>query len=294
MTSRPERSDASPIASETRARPRSAAVVMAATVLAGAGLVANFGGWHSDKARAVEASLASSEAKLAKANDEAARAERKLAELERKRTDAETAITEGNRRIAMLDERRGMLQRQVEELAGPVKPGAEERSDDTLAPPPATKRSSASVDEDASRQASLAGSPEDEESPPDALAENEAGDTPAPVQKASTASVDAAASVPAGPVRVFIHIQSADPDARNRARALAADLRRRGVEVAQIRGVRLPIRQNLVRYFHDADRDAVSALQAAISETSGSSARAQDFRGFGSAPRQGTLEIWMS
>jgi hypothetical protein len=106
-----------------------------------------------------------------------------------------------------------------------------------------------------------------------------------------------AASPPTGAVRVFIHVPIGAPAALARARAIAADLARDGMAVADIRSVPHAVRRDAVRFFYDADRAALGAVERAVRDASppgGQPPAAQDFRGYGAPPRPGTLEIWLS
>lgn len=109
---------------------------------------------------------------------------------------------------------------------------------------------------------------------------------------------DGAETVVRTPVRVFIHVRAGDPDALMRAEAIADELRREGVEVAGIRGVPRAVRNDMVRFFYDADETAVSTLDRAIRNAAvgrrGSAPLTQDFRRRQIAPKPGTLEIWLS
>jgi hypothetical protein len=119
------------------------------------------------------------------------------------------------------------------------------------------------------------------------------GAAPAPRISADAPS---ASSSTAG-VRVFIHVPVGVAGALARARAIAAELARDGVAVADIRSVPHAVRRDAVRYFYDADRAALGTVERAVRDTSppgGQPPAAQDFRGYAAPPRPGTLEIWLS
>ncbi|QZN98680.1 hypothetical protein [Chenggangzhangella methanolivorans] len=276
-----------------------AAVVIVA--LSGAGVVANVGGAASDRADALEKSVAEREKRVEALDAERKRHEDRLAELQRKLNAKESEIAAGEERVAALETRRAGLERQVAELVGPVAPGATERVSNA---------------EPAEIKAAFADAAD---MPPDETVEPSTArvDPPLPPRRSErlrassratadefapadeTAAVDDAAPderMAAGPVRVFIHVRSADPAARERAAAVAAELRRRGVSVAEIRGVRLPVRRDAVRFFYDQDRAAIRALQDAVRRASPSdfAPEVRDFRSYGSPPRRGTIELWLS
>ncbi|WP_020180248.1 hypothetical protein [Methylopila sp. M107] len=218
-----------------------------------------------------------------------------LAELERRRTASQDEIKESEKRIAGLENRRADLQRQIAELTAPVSPAGDE------------------TEQGSSTESSRAALAESDPSPPDEEAstgtvvsassrqgEDDARPSTAQIARSAEPEVEpapVAAAHNAGPVRVFIHVRSSDPAARERAEMVAAELRRRGVAVAQIRGVPRPVRRDLVRFFYDADREAVPGLQDAVrlaSPPNGSALQSQDFRGYRAPPKPGTLELWLS
>ncbi|MDR4305455.1 hypothetical protein IHQ68_02305 [Chelatococcus sambhunathii] len=278
-------------------RPKSAlvaagAVGLVALSLAGVSIV----GAASDDART---SMSEREQSLAARETSLRLREAELSDFERRKTEAESAARDAERRLAELETRRSDLQRQVAELTAPIAPAAEDE-----------RRAPAAGDDHA--RAADDPSPPDEDPGDGALstASRPAGETPNP----SSARVDAAAEVAkpegrasgrlaavalpgAGLTRVFIHVPFTDPVARARAQAVAAELRRRGVDVAEIRGVPRRVRRDAVRYYYDADREAVTTLQEAVRQASPrdeAPAQAQDFRGYRAPPRPGTLELWLS
>lgn len=253
--------------------------------LAGAGVVAAnaFGG-----ADAPAASSGPGEKRLADLDAEVKRRTDALAELERRHAAKEGALADATERLAKLEQRKQALEREIAELVAPVSgPDAEREAQGG----------------DPGKEAAAAPS---DPSPPDedvALREPTRTADGTPIEPAAArADADAATqdAVPvqeSGATRVFIHVRSADPAARERARAVADELRRRGVAVAEIRGVRYPVRKDAVRYFYDADRAVVETLQQAVREASAPgdpTPQAQDFRAFRAPPRQGTLELWLS
>lgn len=251
--------------------------------LAGAGVLGAADGDARTSMSEREQSLAAREASLRLR-------EAQLSDFERRKNEAESAARDAERRLAELETRRSDLQRQVAELTAPIAPSAGDdhaRAADDPSPP--------------------------DESPGDgalSAASRPAGGTPEPSSARVDAAVDvaqpaggasaraAAVALPgAGLTRVFIHVPSTDPVARARAQAVAAELRRRGVNVAEIRGVPRAVRRDAVRYYYDADREAVTTLQEAVRQASPrdeAPAQAQDFRGYRAPPRPGTLELWLS
>jgi hypothetical protein len=73
------------------------------------------------------------------------------------------------------------------------------------------------------------------------------------------------------------------------ASAVAETLRGHGFEVQALRGTSFVPTTPVVRYFHDADRAAATAL----AERLGPGWAAQDFRAFQPQPAPQTLEIWL-
>ncbi|GLK76204.1 hypothetical protein GCM10008171_14580 [Methylopila jiangsuensis] len=104
----------------------------------------------------------------------------------------------------------------------------------------------------------------------------------------------AASASEATGVRVFIHVRANDPEARRRAASLAHALREQGVDVAAVRGVPRAVRRDLVRFFYDGDEAAAAKLESALKQMDGAAPLTQDFRRRSTAPRRGTLEIWLS
>ena len=287
-------------ASERSSRGWAVAAVTAAGVVlaAGAGMVANAGSTGVDEQRAIEARISDREKRVVELDVARKQREDQLAELTKRVNLSESHLADAADRISTLEKRREALQNQVAELTGPVSSDVVERLPD---------------DGDTSQVGVEDATPPDETTtakvdarpsiPEPRVRPVRMDPAPAPPSRASVVDSEpeivatAAPSGDAGPVRVFIHIRSSDPAARNRARAVAAELRRRGVAVAEIRGVRLPVRRDAVRYFYDQDRSAVSRLQDAIRNSSapnGAAPVAQDFRSFGAPPRRGTIELWLS
>lgn len=282
----PRRADAAGSAAPLRGR-RFGVMTGAALIvaLAGVGVVAAnaFG-----DAPAPAASAGAGEKRLADLDAEVKRRSDALAELERKHAAKEGALADATERLARLEERKQTLEREIAELVAPVSGPDAERD----------------AQADPGKEAAAAPS---DPSPPDEDSELRAPTRTAdgtPIEPAAAAGPDADAvardAIPVqagGETRVFIHVRSADPAARERARAVADELRRRGVAVAEIRGVRYPVRKDAVRYFYDADRAVVETLQQAVREASAPgdpTPQAQDFRTFRAPPRQGTLELWLS
>jgi Skp family chaperone for outer membrane proteins len=315
-----------PDRAERRVSPRAWLVAgvaaIAVALVSGAGVFAGASGEDAARLKSIEASIAERQKALAALDEERKGREDALADVQRRANAKESELAEASERVAALEERRGALQRQVAELAGPVSPsdeGSAVVADDAaaepadLAPQPVTAPIPEARDPGPSptRQAGLSDSaePRDARSAEGGGERREAAslaavDGRAPAARmasaeASSAAVDEAARdiAAAGPVRVFIHVRSSDQAARNRARAVAAELRRRGVSVAEIRGVRLPVRRDSVRFFYDADRTAVPELQEAVRDASSSAGAppvAQDYRSYGAPPRPGTIELWLS
>lgn len=290
--------------SERSSRGWAVAGITAAAVLvaAGTGLMANPSSHGAEAAKSVEAKIADREKRVAELDGERKRREDQLAELKRRVNASESHLADTTEQVSTLDKQRETLQLQVAELTGPVSSTGGE-----TVPNEPSETPSASIDEPSSPQAILA--PVETKRVPAPFKpandvprlRNVKADDAAPVSRAAVDlerdQPDLVASTTSGPVRVFIHVRSTDPAARSRARAVAAELRRRGVSVAEIRGVRLPVRRDAVRYFYDRDRSAVSTLQDAVREfssPSGAAPLAQDFRSFGAPPRPGTIELWLS
>jgi hypothetical protein len=301
------------------------ACALTLALLSGASVVAKVGGGGADPARSVEATIAEREARLAELDAERKRREDGLAEIQRRANAKESELAETTERVAALEQERESLKRQVAELAGPVSPTegdatvadagepVEQIGMDQPAPAAANGTAQSSTEPSAAPDRAplppVAPAREASTEPvaplPPVRGELAANDEPRPALMRTAAQADrtgddAAVMADEGArtpgVRVFIHVRSSDAAARDRARAVAAELRRRGVSVAQIRGVRLPVRRDSVRYFYDADRRAVSALQQAVQEASeaGDAPVAQDYRSYGSPPKPGTIELWLS
>ena len=248
------------------------------------------------------ATAAGAESALDKREAELRRREEAVAALERRQAATRDEIRDSEARIAQLQARRAELERQVAELTAPVAPNASDGELSDAGSPP--------------REDVMAGEDDQAGETGEAVPQRAGADAPSSAAidgVTTTADVDGpgaqAVSVDSGetPVRaelsanaqlrVFIHVRSADRAARERAEAVAAELRRRGVALTVIRGVPRPIRRDAVRYFYDADRELVSTLQDAVRQASshgGSPAQPQDFRGYRAPPRQGTLELWLS
>jgi hypothetical protein len=99
-------------------------------------------------------------------------------------------------------------------------------------------------------------------------------------------------------LRVFLHFAAGDREARDKAERLAGELRRRGVTVAEIRGVPQSVRSSMIRYYHESDRPQLQGLASALAD----SARAagtpdswyvSDFTRFAAPPRVGNVEVWI-
>ena len=278
---------------------------VAIVALSGAGVVASVGGSGSDQADALDKAISEKNKRVASLDADRKRHEDRLAELQKQINARESQIAESEERVAALEKRRVGLERQVAELVAPVSGGHSERVDDVAAPLPEPRDLHASSADDA-------GSPPDESAgrkPSTAQVDDhvaaESARAHAPsaerirVSSRKSASVEDAAlsdREAVGPVRVFIHVRSADPRARERAAAIAAELQRRGLSVAEIRGVMRPVRRDAVRYFYDQDRDAIPGLQDAVRSVSprAGAPEVKDFRSYGAPPRQGTIELWLS
>jgi hypothetical protein len=287
------------------------ACALMGALLTSVSAISGAGDHKVNQAKGLDAAIAEREKRVAALDEERKRREDALADLQRRANAKESELAETGERVAALEERRGALQRQVAELTGPVAPSAGEpavAADDfgipaedgalqeapRAAPADQPSGSTATVDApprpalDADRSSARMANDAVPSPPPGPAVERPASDE-------ATPAVDRPAQT-AGSVRVFIHVRSSDPVARNRARAVAAELRRRGVSVAEIRGVRLPVRRDSVRFFYDADRGAVSELQRAVRDasTGGANPVAQDYRSYGAPPRPGTIELWLS
>lgn len=270
--------------------------------IVGAGALAG-GAETAAKAKTLEQQVVERERQVATLDSDRKEREATLAELQKKLNAKEAELAEAGERVAALEQRRSSVQNQLAELTAPVTPdsleraaidgASEPRGDDraSIAPLPPergeTPESSASVD-DAPRD-------DDARLARAAAAKAEQGDVrPSRVSIRGEDQPDITTAAASGPTRVYIHVRSGDPEARARARAVAAELKRRGVSFVEIRGVRLPVRRDAVRYFYDADREALTTLQNAVRETDGADPVTQDFRSFGAPPRQGTIELWLS
>lgn len=226
--------------------------------------------------------VADRERKVAELDVEIERRARQVAELETRRSALESEIAGSSTRLSAIEDKHAAALRELAELTAPVAPSADERvaarsepeqAIDAVAPEAAAVVSAAASSEEAENVAPRAAAPE-------------ASAAPAVGEKASAAQV-----------RVFIHVRSSDRAARERAAAVAEELRRRGVLVAEIRGVVRPVRRDAVRFFYDADRTAVTTLQDAVRSASApgdAQPQSQDFRSYGAPPRPGTLELWLS
>lgn len=275
-----------------------ALAAVAIVALSGAGVVAGAGGSASERADALERSVAEKEKRVAALDADRKRGEDRLAELQKQINARESQIADSEERVAALEKRRAGLEHQVAELVAPVSSGRTERLSD------ARPAASQAPDLQASSN-DVADMPPDEaadQEPSTAVVdEARAGSRKANSERIRTASrddgaIDAVDRPVAGPVRVFIHVRADDAAALERASAVAAELRRRGVTVAQIRGVRLPVRRDSVRFFYDQDRGAVPGLQDAVQSAWPRAGRwdVRDFRSYGAPPRQGTIELWLS
>ncbi len=207
------------------------------------------------------------------------------AEIDRQAKEKQRQLEDAERRVAALEKRREELGRQLSDGRVP------------------DMRFAASSSRGASSGQDLA------ENPPDESVDLPlAGQAPplAPERRPQTeAASDAADQVRRGEgrraeisdgTRVFIHVLAADQEAQRRARAIAEELRRRGVAVAEIRGVPYAVRRDAVRYFYDADRGSIPTLEDAVRAAAphGAPPVAQDFRGYPAPPRPGTVELWLS
>lgn len=299
-------------APSNRKRLAFAGAALVAALVAGAGLVGATGSGSGKPD--VAASLAEREKRLAELDAETRRRAEALAEIERRSAAKKSELADNTTRVAQLEQRKHALEREIAELIAPVSAPEIERDqargqqDAVLAP-----NDPSPPDEDADLRAprtdiAKTDIAESDVARTDVARGGEAQKDPSRVEqtevpqtaRSATSSQDVAVSGQqefGGGTRVFIHVRSADPAARERAMAVAAELRRRGVTVAEIRGVRYPVRQDAVRYFYDADRAAISALQEAVRQAStpgGPAPKTQDYRDFRAPPRQGTLELWLS
>lgn len=285
-----------------RRRLAAGAIGLTAVTLVGAGVMAAVGSGPTDQVAALEATIAERQTHIAKLDADRKMREGELLELERRKSAVSGELAADSKRVAALEDRRESVQRQIAELTAPVSssPGEieslpveknaasiEAASDGETSPPaeglePVTSHPApvAAPERISSQKVAARNS----DKPTATLVDDEV--QPQEVNPART-----------GALRVFIHVRSSDAAAVSRARAVAAELERRGVTVAQIRGVPYPVRRNAVRFFHDDDRAAVSTLQRAVRQASQSGDPApqpQDFRSYGAPPKPGTLELWLS
>jgi TolA-binding protein len=263
------------------------------------------------------ADVAQAEKRLAQLDQDRAQREEALADLERRKAAQEAELTQAAERIAGLEKRRDALRAEIAELVAPIAPpksvgdadpirsGGDAASEGTtrssrLESPPAASPK-ASIEEDA---ASPMDAPPDE---PEAA--RPAGGSPARTARTEPDGEIAETGDPDAPglsaddvatvasVRVFIHVRASDQAAIGRARSVAAELRRKGVDVVQIRGVPYAVRRDAVRFFYDADRSSVPVLQRAVrnaSQSAGAAPLAEDYRRYAAPPRPGTMELWLS
>lgn len=262
----------------------------ASVMFAGALAVAVAGGsWlafaSSDRETAVGSALADRERRLIELDAEIVRRAGRISEMDLRRAALEAEIAETERRSAAVEAKRAGAMRELAELTAPVAPTGDELA--SVVRPDAEPASEIFAPE-TSGVAETATTPSRSDSPDDAP------QTATSPQSEPAISTGAAAG---GQVRVFIHVRSTDRAARERAGAVAQELRRRGVAVAEIRGVMRPVRRDAVRFFYDADRAAVTTLQEAVrhaSQPNDAEPQSQDFRSYGAPPRPGTLELWLS
>ncbi len=280
------------------ARPKSAlmaagGVALIVLTIAGASILGAGEGDAQSAASEREQGLAAREASIRQR-------EAQLSEFDRRKANAESGARDAERRLAELEARRTDLQREVAELTAPVAPAAgDERGAPSAGEDSATAANDPSPpDEDAVDGAVTASSPAGQERQARSSASvDAASDAESSAEPARREATQIALPPTAAGTRVFIHVPATDPAARARAKAVAAELRRRGVDVAEIRGVPRKVRRDAVRYYYDADREAVTTLQDAVRDASPSDeapAQAQDFRGYRAPPRPGTLELWLS
>lgn len=255
-------------------------------VVVGAAVGAGWSGGSSISAAAPSADKTQQAVDL---DAEIARRVGRIAELERRQAALESDVAETAKRAAAIETRRAAAAKELAELTAPVAPSNEDLAAETVD----DRAAGSSEVDDRSRDAATL-SPASLSATDATAATDAAGAADAPQ---SASAVDDMASAERAPIRVFIHVCSADRAARDRAVAVAAELRRRGVTVAQIRGVVRPVRRDAVRFFHDADKAAVTTLQDAVRQASspgGGEAQPQDFRSYGAPPKPGTLELWLS
>ena len=101
------------------------------------------------------------------------------------------------------------------------------------------------------------------------------------------------------PIRVFLHFAAGHPGERERVMRLADDLRRRGLTVADIRGVARTPRSAMIRFYYEADREHIRTLAdalAAASSFAGTPSRwsVSDFTRYHAPPRIGNVEVWIA
>ena len=121
---------------------------------------------------------------------------------------------------------------------------------------------------------------------------------PPPSGNASPSGVTQAAIPQSSPLRVFLHFTAGDPDQRDKAERLAAELRSRGLTVADIRPVRQSVRSSMIRFYHDSDRPELGILTRALAEASSRAGTpadwyVSDFTRYASPPRVGNVEVWI-
>lgn len=289
----------------TRERRWPVLAAVAIVALSGAGVVASVGGATTDRAEALDKTLADKEKRVAALDADRKRHEDRLAALQKQINARESETAEAEERIAALEKRRAGLERQVAELVAPVAGDEPKEAGGAGAPLPEARDREASSANDADMPPDEAGGRAPSTASVDRRASSDLGSRRSPaIERIRAASRDdgptdtaefADHSVAAS-VRVFIHVRSDDPQARERAAAVAAELRRRGVSVAEIRGVLRPVRRDAVRFFYDQDRDAVPELRDALRSASprGGEPEVRDLRSYGAPPKRGTLEIWLS
>jgi hypothetical protein len=251
--------------------------------------------------RELSGKIVEAEKRLASLDAERKRREDVLAELERRKNARESELAEAEERVAALEERRSALSGEVAELEAPASAevvtgaGAPTAGAPTRIPPTRAARAAAAANGDhLSPNDSAPNDPRIDPVVPAEAAQPTAAAADAPAAEPPAETRNATA---AGPVRVFIHVRAVDRAAQARARAVASELRRRGVAVAGIRNVPYAVRVDAVRYFYDADRNAVPDLQQAVRDASlpdDPTPVAQDYRGYRAPPRPGTVELWLS
>ena len=121
---------------------------------------------------------------------------------------------------------------------------------------------------------------------------------PPPSGIGSPSGVKQAAIPQSSPLRVFLHFTAGDPDERDKAERLAAELRSRGLTVADIRPVRQSVRSSMIRFYHDSDRPELGILTRALAEASSRAGTpadwyVSDFTRYASPPRVGNVEVWI-